>query len=961
MFMPTFFAPLFSSVACIFVSAASRNKSRFQQYITSALSIRYFNVSTDKIKRIILFFLLFAYTGFSQKATIHFYAVEAESFRSIEQLQVHLPDTILTTYRNHNGSHRMDVPLGAYNVELKAENRQIVRLPLVMLYPGEVKDLGHISFAVEIPDEMSLGSIFLTSQELDSGDAESRTTSTYLYTDRDVFYRTVAFQFSESFFKPRGLDSSHQKVLINDIEMNKPSNGRPLWSNWGGLNDVMRKQTISQGVLPLDSHFGGLIGSTNISTLASEFSKRSRATYSFSNRTYQHRLLLSHRSGVTDNGWSYVVAFGLRRGLSGIQEGTFYDAVSALFSMDQTIASKHHLNLTAIYSPTRRGRGSSYTKEVAEIKGNNYNSYWGFQNNKRRNARVFRVREPIFVISHQWAPKPALEWQTSIAHQFGEIGNSRLDYPGGVNPDPTYYQKLPSYFLSSSSGPDYQKAYEARLLMAQDGTLDWESMYLANQTKTALGKPAAYTLYEDRNDQRSFALSSTIESQLGSNRRLSLSLRYRRMQSENFATPIDLLGGLPLLNIDSYDQYAFDLDEPSKQIGLGDPYRYHYFFKANSLGVHTKFELNNTSWKAFVASNGTWSTYQRNGQFKNGAYPNTSKGLSKKLGFFEIGFKTGIQIHLKGRSWVETNVAYLKRPPSLQNSFSNPRENNHVVGDFSNKDLQRETIFSFELSYLFRSTTTDIRLTTYLIQEKDLTDVSYFFADGIGGDSTAFIQEIVHGIAKQHMGLEWGMQIKLLPQLTLNNVLALGKHYHAKNPVVYGTSQDFQKGFIDFGEAKLKNTPLAVGPQNALALGIEYQDPNFWRLELTYSHYTHRYINTSPILRTQNFLLDDDGLPFLDYDTKRAKDLLQTERLEDYGLLNITASKSWKINQKYILWFMGINNVLGTPYISGGYEQSRNANYRTLTDDVSAPIRRFGPKYWYGRDTSFFMNISFRF
>ena len=101
-------------------------------------------------------------------------------------------------------------------------------------------------------------------------------------------------------------------------------------------------------------------------------------------------------------------------------------------------------------------------------------------------------------------------------------------------------------------------------------------------------------------------------------------------------------------------------------------------------------------------------------------------------------------------------------------------------------------------------------------------------------------------------------------------------------------------------------------------------------------------------------------LPFIDYDPNKAKDLLTPERFDDYGLLNLTASKSWKINQMYIGWFMGINNLLGTPYISGGYEQSRSANYRSLSDDIDAPARRFGPKYWYGRGTTFFMNLSLR-
>ncbi|MBT6251716.1 MAG: TonB-dependent receptor, partial [Flavobacteriaceae bacterium] len=160
---------------------------------------------------------------------------------------------------------------------------------------------------------------------------------------------------------------------------------------------------------------------------------------------------------------------------------------------------------------------------------------------------------------------------------------------------------------------------------------------------------------------------------------------------------------------------------------------------------------------------------------------------------------------------------------------------------------------------------------------------------------------------------------------------------------------------------QLTNTYLAVGPHNAFALGLEYQDPNFWRLSATYSYYTNTYLGISPILRTQNFLLDDDGLPFVEYDPEKAKMILIQERFADYGLLNLTANKSWKIEDMYLGWFLSINNILGTSYKTGGYEQSRSANYRSLLEDYEAPMRRFGPKYWYGRGTTFFMNLSLRF
>ena len=80
----------------------------------------------------------------------------------------------------------------------------------------------------------------------------------------DVFYRTAAYEFSSSFFKVRGLDSDNAIVHINGIKMNKLYNGRPQWSNWGGLNDVLRNQELSNGSIPLKYNFGGILGSNNI-------------------------------------------------------------------------------------------------------------------------------------------------------------------------------------------------------------------------------------------------------------------------------------------------------------------------------------------------------------------------------------------------------------------------------------------------------------------------------------------------------------------------------------------------------------------------------------------------------------------------------------------------------------------------------------------------------------------------
>ena len=46
-------------------------------------------------------------------------------------------------------------------------------------------------------------------------------------------------------FRLRGLDSEYGTTMINGITMNKIYDGRPQYSNWGGLNDATRNQEFT--------------------------------------------------------------------------------------------------------------------------------------------------------------------------------------------------------------------------------------------------------------------------------------------------------------------------------------------------------------------------------------------------------------------------------------------------------------------------------------------------------------------------------------------------------------------------------------------------------------------------------------------------------------------------------------------------------------------------------------------
>jgi len=192
----------------------------------------------------------------------------------------------------------------------------------------------------------------------------------------------------------------------------------------------------------------------------------------------------------------------------------------------------------------------------------------------------------------------------------------------------------------------------------------------------------------------------------------------------------------------------------------------------------------------------------------------------------------------------------------------------------------------------------------------------------------------------------------------LKGVASVGQYTYDNNPNLYISSDAIT---IPYGKANLKDYKIAGGPQRAYSAGFEYRDPDYWWFGATVNYFTNTYVDVSPLIRTRNFYLDSDGLPFNDYNEDIARELLKQEKFDDYFTLNLIGGKSWKIDDYYIGLFASVNNLLDEVYKTGGFEQGRNANYRQLRDDENNPKRVFGAKYWYGRGATYYLNLNFRF
>ena len=129
---------------------------------------------------------------------------------------------------------------------------------------------------------------------------------------RDAYQQAAAFNWGQARFRIRGLDNEYGVTMINGISMNKIYDGRPQWSNWGGLNDATRNQEFTLGSAPSDYTFGGILGTQEINTRASLYRKGTRISQSGTNTNYSWRSMVTHNSGLMDNGWAYSIS-GSRR------------------------------------------------------------------------------------------------------------------------------------------------------------------------------------------------------------------------------------------------------------------------------------------------------------------------------------------------------------------------------------------------------------------------------------------------------------------------------------------------------------------------------------------------------------------------------------------------------------------------------------------------------------------------
>src|SRR5690606_16958652 len=159
-------------------------------------------------------------------------------------------NTTLSTLTNTEGQFALQTPpLGNQVLRCSYTDYEVAYVP-VEIEEGQSLDVVTRVLNPDMSAERNICLITLCDSALGDDNSASEATSGILQATRDAVQQVAAFSWGQAWYRLRGLDNEYGNVFINGISMNKVLDGRPQFSNWGGLNDATRNQEFISGSQP---------------------------------------------------------------------------------------------------------------------------------------------------------------------------------------------------------------------------------------------------------------------------------------------------------------------------------------------------------------------------------------------------------------------------------------------------------------------------------------------------------------------------------------------------------------------------------------------------------------------------------------------------------------------------------------------------------------------------------------
>ena len=827
-------------------------------------------------------------------------------------------------------------------------------------------------------NQNDLPTVILMDSDFEESSTSVNDASTLLNSSRDVFNSIAAYNFGSLRYRVRGNDSKYSEVMINGISMNDPETGRPVFSNWGGLNDAFRNSILVEGLGKTDAGFGGLGGLTAYSTRASQYRKQVSLSYAFSNRSYNHRAMASVGTGEMGNGWYLMAAASGRYAGEGYTEGTFYQAYSYFLSVEKRINDKHSFDLTVFGAPSQRGGSAPVVQEAYDLVGSNfYNPNWGYQTidangtQIKRNSRVSTYHQPFANLTWYWTPSKKTNFQTSVYYFAGPGGQSTLEWGEAKDPRPDYYKNLPSYYMTNAhSTSEIEAQFAAWMNRDPEVTqIDWDALYNANRNhlftvqnangqvgNTITGRASKYIIAERHYDKQQMGGATFFKHEFQPNLIMTGGLALNASRTHYYESVADLLGGDYYYDINKYaenlesDECQTDLNNPNHVAYVGDIIGYNYYANRNYGRVWDQIDLLVGNFDVYLGLQAEFTQIWREGLWKSGAFADNSFGKDETHNFFDPSVKAGVTYAINGRNHIVANFAYMLQAPQFRDIYVSPRTRNTIVEG----ELKSERISAVDLSYLYRSPEFKYRLTGYYNIYQNLIWNRSFYCENVYLNTTTsansytseFVNFIMTDINQKSLGLEMGAEWNISPTVTMQAAAANGIHVYDNNPVFSVYDDNNAQAYIQNSVAYLKGYHVSSGPETVASLGIKYNSPKYWWVSLNANYMANMYFDVNPYNHTE------EGMLHYAQGDIRIEDVLRQDPMKDAFTLDFYGGFSKRYRGYYFLVNVSINNLLNNKStILYGYEQLRfNANNPDMFPD----------KYSYMYGLNYFISLTVR-
>lgn len=927
-----------------------------------------------RLKLFLSLLLSVAIPSLAQTASVNGRVIDADTGNPISGAAVTIGDTGANYTTDADGKFRIvNAPSGAVVLVVNAFGYASGSRALE-LYNGQTVDAGTIKLYNEIGsgefyDEKE--NLLFDEAVLEDEEGNSQALAALTGAADDVYYSTASYNFGPMYFRYRGYNSEYQQVYINGVSFNDLIRGRFNFSTLMGLTSrAFRNKTTTIGMGAADYGFGDVGGSVNYNTAASSYAPGFNGSAAFTNSNYMFRAMASYSTGLNKHGWAFTVAGIGRYSDEGVVEGTFYNSGGLFFSVEKVLDEKNSLMLTAFGGPTQRANGSATYQEAYDLAGSNlYNPNWGYQDGKKRSARIVESFDPTFMLNWLYKDRKT-SVNTALTARWVNYSSSALNWYKALDPNPTYYRYLPSYFLNDGEPTAQSELYTD--LWENDKAfrqIKWDQLYqinylnnLENQNLPDAEKKGASYIQEKRHSNQFNALfNSYVNHQLTDNLSLQAGVSFNYTRASFYKTIRDLLGAEFWVDIDPFSDREItldpemlqnDLDHPNRRVGKGDRFGYDYDINAIQATAWLQNVVTLPKWDINYGMKVSYTQFQRDGKMRNGRAPENSLGKGKTHRFDDGAIKAGVVYKVDGHNFIMVHGEYATRAPLVENIYISPR-----VKDTAVDDAKSERILSADFTYGWNYRRFRGSISGFYTEMNDMTERSSFYDDRY----STYTNFVLKGVKKVYKGVELGAAYRITPSLTATAAGTYARYQYMNNPM--GT-RSVENGMTADVTQKvyLKNYYVGSTPQYASNIGLDWAAPKNWYFNINATWQGDAYVNLSPVYHEalpdlytawpgpDSEMLEDQWLE------AKVKEMSTQDKLKNSFTLNLSIGKTLYINRKLSMNFnLNINNILNNKdVVTYAYQQGR-------MDVKTYDRNKYPNRYLYAQGARVFFNVGVRF